>query len=171
MTISFPLMYFSHYVRCSTKNSMNVRGRWQQTPCSLLLFPSSSGVSFSICFYLDWPFELPRPRECGRSASAGSGAQVIRPGGFCSVGTLLPCGRAQANLLEDEPPHGAKTNSPSCGLYPTLPPPHQGPTSSLAVKEADLDLPTPEEPPAHSRGQIKSPRQRSHPINFQNHEK
>lgn len=168
MSIVFQSLFSSFLARYSTHNVDSVWGRWQTTTYSLPLLPSSSRVSFSICFYLRWPCELLGPMDCGRSDSVGSESSLKRPGGFCSCswGAQLPCEQARASLLEGARPRGAETGVPAEAPL--------GPTSSLATREAReavLDLPTPDESPADRRGQTKWPRHRSHPVNPQNQEK
>lgn len=68
---SIPIVVFL-WLRTVLNPKFYVCGRWQTTTLPLLLLASSSGVDFSICFYLDWTCELLGQRECGRSDCAGS---------------------------------------------------------------------------------------------------
>lgn len=118
----------------------------------MLFFPSSSRVSFSICFYLGWSCELLGPKECGRSDCVGPQARsqglvasaLALWEACCYVNKLkLACWRMRDHMEQRQAVPAE---------FPL------GPTSSLATKEASkafLNLPNPDKrkPLADCKGQ------------------
>ena len=87
---SIPIAVFL-LLRTVLNTKFYVCGRWQTAMLSSLLLASSSGVDFSICFYLGWTCELRGQIECGRSDCA-----ALTPGLKTWRLLLLPSGNPAA---------------------------------------------------------------------------